>query len=219
MNKLICKYILNNYKYVSFDVFDTLIERDVNKPSDIFARVGKNVLGEEKAEEFRNLRKEAERKAREEKYQTEVTLEQIYKKLNGIYGQDIIEKLKNEEIQLEIDCCHVKKDIISLYNACIKKEKHVLIISDMYLSSEVIGKMLKHCNITGYEELYVSNEYGINKISGKLFKTVMNINRIKSSEMIHIGDSVKADFLGARKTGMKSVLISRKNRLERLIHS
>lgn len=37
--------------------------------------------------------------------------------------------------------------------------------------------------------------------------------------MIHIGDSIKADFLGARKARVKSVLIGRKNRFERLIHS
>ena len=57
MNKLISKYILCHYKYISFDVFDTLIERKVNKPTDIFALVGKNILGEEKSEEFRELRK------------------------------------------------------------------------------------------------------------------------------------------------------------------
>ena len=51
MNKLISKYILCHYKYISFDVFDTLIERKVNKPTDIFALVGKNILGEE-AERF-----------------------------------------------------------------------------------------------------------------------------------------------------------------------
>ena len=79
--------------------------------------------------------------------------------------------------------------------------------------------MLEHCNITNYDSLYVSNEYGVNKISGKLFKIVLNQKGIKQSEIVHIGDSVKADFLGARKVGIKSILIRRKNRLKRLIHS
>ena len=41
MNKLVYRYIIRHYQYVSFDVFDTLIERDVNRPSDIFVLVGK----------------------------------------------------------------------------------------------------------------------------------------------------------------------------------
>lgn len=48
---------------------------------------------------------------------------------------------------------------------------------------------------------------------------MLNQKGIKQSEIVHIGDSVKADFLGARKVGIKSILIRRKNRLKRLIHS
>ena len=56
MNKLVYRYIVRHYQYVSFDVFDTLIERDVNRPSDIFALVGKSILGKENAEKFRIFR-------------------------------------------------------------------------------------------------------------------------------------------------------------------
>lgn len=219
MNKLISKYILCHYKYISFDVFDTLIERKVNKPTDIFALVGKNILGEEKSEEFRELRKRAESSAREAKHYTEITLEEIYEELSKLYDKEVIKRLKNEETRLEIDLSYAKKEIIEFYNSCIKKDKQILIISDMYLPAKVIKKMLEHCNITNYDSLYVSNEYGVNKISGKLFKIVLNQKGIKQSEIVHIGDSVKADFLGARKVGIKSILIRRKNRLKRLIHS
>lgn len=218
MNKFICKYILNHYEYISFDIFDTLIERDVNRTSDIFMLVGKKVLGEEKAEEFRELRKRAECNAREENQSSEITLEHIYKKMNGIYNQSVIESLKNEEIKTELEHCYIKDNMASFYATCIKHKK-VLIVSDMYLSADVIHKMLEKCNVKGYESLFVSSEYGVNKISGKLFNIVMDQKKIHASQMIHIGDSIKADFLGARKVGIKSILIGRKNRLKRLIHS
>ena len=48
----------------------------------------------------------------------------------------------------------------------------------MYLPSEVIQKMLKACNILDYEKIYVSNEYGVNKISGILFKKVIQDKKI-----------------------------------------
>lgn len=47
----------------------------------------------------------------------------------------------------------------------------------------------------------------------------MKEKQIDPSKIIHIGDSFKADFCGARKAGIKSILISRKHRLKRLIHS
>ena len=88
MNKLVYRYIIRHYQYVSFDVFDTLIERDVNRPSDIFVLVGKCILGKENAEKFRILRKKAEFEAREENNHKEITLDQIYEKLRGLRTND-----------------------------------------------------------------------------------------------------------------------------------
>ena len=40
---------------------------------------------------------------------------------------------------------------------------------------------------------------------------------IDKKNIIHIGDSIKADYIGARKAGISSILIGRKNRIGRLI--
>lgn len=62
------------------DIFDTLIERDVNIPSDIFYKVGLKILGKNEAETFRKDRIEAEAKARKSKLGGEVTLKADLKK-------------------------------------------------------------------------------------------------------------------------------------------
>lgn len=219
MNNLLCKHILSHFDYISFDIFDTLIERDVNRPSDIFCLTGKNIIDEENAEEFCKLRKEAETKARRNNPKMEVTLEEIYNELDGVYEYSVKEKLKHEEMKLEVLHCHRKKDMIAFYEKCLEMKKHIVIISDMYMPAELIEKILNQCNIIGYEKVYVSNEYSVNKISSELFKIVMKEKQIDPSKIIHIGDSFKADFCGARKAGIKSILISRKHRLKRLIHS
>ena len=122
-------------------------------------------------------------------------------------------------MKLEVLHCHRKKDMIAFYEKCLEMKKHIVIISDMYMPAELIEKILNQCNIIGYEKVYVSNEYSVNKISSELFKIVMKEKQIDPSKIIHIGDSFKADFCGARKAGIKSILISRKHRLKRLIHS
>ena len=60
MNKLLEEFILHKYKNISFDIFDTLIERDVSDPLDIFALVEKET-GEPN---FRIKRIQAEKIAR-----------------------------------------------------------------------------------------------------------------------------------------------------------
>ena len=44
---------LRRYRAVSFDIFDTLLERDVDRPVDVFLRVGDIVLGAGHGEQFR----------------------------------------------------------------------------------------------------------------------------------------------------------------------
>ena len=66
-------------------------------------------------------------------------------------------------------------------------------------------------------QLYVSNTYGENKLSGKLFQIACKDWQIDLKSMIHIGDSIKADMIGAHKAGIHVWLVGRKNRIERLI--
>lgn len=41
MKNYLLQALISKYQYISFDIFDTLIERKVKAPSDIFAIVGK----------------------------------------------------------------------------------------------------------------------------------------------------------------------------------
>ena len=43
MNQVIAAYILTHFDTISFDIFDTLIERSVSNPTDIFEIDGEKV--------------------------------------------------------------------------------------------------------------------------------------------------------------------------------
>lgn len=87
----------------------------------------------------------------------------------------------------------------------------------MYLPQDVIVKMLNKCGVFVANKIYVSNECGVNKISGNLFHYVMEENELEPHEWLHIGDSIRADCIGAIKAGIKFCPVNRKNRLRRLI--
>lgn len=208
---------INSVDVVSFDIFDTLIERRVDRPIDIFSIVGNRVLGSKYEKIFQQERIEAERLARDKSNNREVTLDEIYQELTK-YDLSVQNALKQEEVKQELVGCYFKQEMKPVYNEVLKLEKRVFFISDMYLPKDVIEQMLHKCGINGYEKLYVSNEYGKNKLSGELFKIVLQENNIGPNNMIHLGDSIKADWLGAYRAGVRSILISRKNRFERLVH-
>ena len=101
MNQVIAAYILTHFDTISFDIFDTLIERSVSKPTDIFEIVGEKVLGKEHRREFLENRIRAEKKAREKS--CEITLDQIYQELVDTYKSDIVELLQKTEVQIEFE--------------------------------------------------------------------------------------------------------------------
>lgn len=188
---------LKRYDEVSFDIFDTLIKRNVPKPIDVF-QLMEECLG---YDDFCKNRVGAEIEAR--KLSGEVTLKDIYTVMTS-YDDDIKDILMAAEIEYESNLCVVNKDMIDIYNSIVKN-KRVFLISDMYLSKEVIESILEKNNITGYDELIISNEIGKNKSNGELFKYV--IAKYKCKNICHIGNNFMADYISARKSGLKAYKI------------
>ena len=213
MIRLLEKYILDKYDIISFDVFDTLIERDVDDPRDIFEIMGKE-LGEKS---FRKSRIEAENCARLKRTSGEVSLDEIYDEIKNINNDK--EVLKEYELWTELKHIRPKHDMVCFFNRCIIEKKDIYLISDMYLPENAIVQLLDKCGINEYKKLYLSNKNGVNKISGKLFDILLKHENIDCRKIVHIGDSIKADFLGARRVNIKSILVRRKNRLKRIVNT
>lgn len=205
MNKLLKKCLLKKYQNISFDIFDTLIERDVESPLDIFSFV-ENETGELN---FRNKRIQAEKSAREKKLTKEISIEDIYQEYKE--EENSCEYLKNIELKMEAQHIHIKKDMVYFYHQCISENKNVFLVSDMYLPAKFIESLLVTCGICNYKKLYVSCEYKKNKVTSELFRILLDQENIPKEGIVHIGDSPRADFWGARKAGIFSVLICKKN--------
>lgn len=194
--------VIDKKDVVSFDIFDTLIKRNCNNPKDVFRIVEKkyNNHSDEKINDFYSMRIEAEAKAREVNSAYEdITFEQIYEHLP--YEKKIRNFLMELEIETELEFCQKNINMYPIYQECLKKKKKIICITDMYLPKNVIAKILDKC---GYdiEDVFVSSEYRQTKLSGNLFKTVMKKLNINKSKILHIGDSWKADFIGALKCGI-----------------
>lgn len=178
------------YDVITFDVFDTLIIRDVKKPTSIF-RLSYGSIG-------RYIRILAEMIARKSSKSGEVTLKDIQK-----YCPFNLDK----EIEFEYEYCRRNPLIFELYKKLLNKGKKIYAISDMYLDSKTIHNILNKC---GYNiPVIVSCEHSKSKKNGELFRLFLEENRYNPDDIMHIGDNHISDFEGAKKNGIESILIDK----------
>ena len=203
---LLLKEQINHYKYVSFDIFDTLLFRSVQNPSDLFCIV-ENIYNGSHKKSIKNFhweRQVAETKARNKKGSYEVTFDEIYNEFNNLDAQEISD-LKNIELECELKCAIPNKPMIDLTSWSKKQGKTVLITSDIYLPRELIEKLLNKVGAE-FDRLYISCESGFTKESGRLFEYISESGGVPYSEMIHIGDNSISDLKMPLKNGIASAI-------------
>lgn len=193
--------IVDNAEYVSFDIFDTLLKRDVQEPQDIFYIVERKTGRKGFAIERIN----AEIKAREDSQKSEINIHDIYFYINGT--EEEINTLMKMELECELEFSSVNYYFLKIFNYCVNCKK-VILTSDMYLPREVILQLLEKNEITGFKRLYLSNEAGKTKLNGDLYEYILKDLNIDSQKIIHIGNSFRADYLAPRKIGIRSIKCS-----------
>ena len=115
--------------------------------------------------------------------------------------QDGTIKLTQKEIDCEIALSQPVKKIQAIYNEALRLNKKILVVSDMYLSSEILSQILDKCGYTNYK-LYVSIEQGCSK-ANTLFEKVKNENK---GDIIHFDDAQYA-IDKAREYGITAVKV------------
>ena len=193
----------NTLKIVSFDIFDTLLIRNVIKPTDVFRLIG----------EIRHDFTFIYRRVLAEKIARRIHKKNT--KIDNIYAFPFLTK-KEIELELRIE------DLILEANPKIAKEYHnavdhadaVYAISDMYLPSSFISNILTREGFNKFYRIYISCEYGKEKADGSLFKYFLDENHYNAEFVTHYGDNLISDIQNAKEIGINTVLINRdKNNL------
>ena len=203
-------------KVVSFDLFDTLILRPFYTPSDMFQLLDKEFVKRAKCNpviRFSKIRKETENFLRGENWEKgihEVTLKEIYNYIQKTCNVDkkITDYFMNEEIKLELEFCKRRNTGYNLYQLAKEMKKRVIIVSDIYLDTGTIKKILKN---NGYEvdKIYLSSTTKKTKGEGDLYSYVLDNEKVDSKEMIHIGDNINSDVKNAKKNKIDSFHLPR----------
>ncbi len=205
----------------SFDVFDTLISRKVLAPKGIFYYVKEQIDQDGSfppifAKKYPFIRMTTELSVRETSYKTEIlrgsefveiTLDQILERMAYVYQltDEQIGKLRDWEINAELDNVVPLPQQIDRLKHLVSAGETVVLISDMYLPKDVILAMLEKADpVLTSVPLFLSNEYGVLKTTGKLYFEVYKSFKpyYDFEKWIHYGDSETADRLEAKKFGI-----------------
>ena len=191
------------YKWISFDLFDTLMYRAVSRPELIFDLVEReyNKKNKKCILNFRKCRIKAEALARKRAHYREITIDKIYAELN--YSQEICDKLERFEKNIEISTCSPNRVMVEFLTQCRKRGQKVVVTTDMYLDRDTIEKILFNIGVE-YDRLFISSEEEKTKLSGELYDVVLNELKIQSCHICHIGDNPKTDINSPQKYGIQS---------------
>jgi len=174
---------IEEYEYVSFDVFDTLLLRPYVKPTDLFRHMEIN----ENTPGFADARISAERRART-KDRPEVTLSDIYDAMDTKFSH-----MMEKELEYEAQVLQPNPEMKRVFDLTLSKGKVVILLSDMYLPSAFIADVLSKRGFSGYRKLYVSSDNGKSKCFGDLFRQALGDLNVLPSELLHIGDDERSD--------------------------
>lgn len=194
-------------KIVSFDIFDTLIKRNVRTPQDVFELLEKSFNNEfDKRVSIKELRIIAEKKANANTQSEDVSLKEVYHEFDEINDLER-EWLYKHEILIEKEICQINYKIKKVYDWCVNNNIEVIAISDMYLPYECIKEILLKSGYDKISHIYISSEKRLRKSTGNLFKLVLREYKIEPYQLLHIGDAYRGDYYMPKKLKIKTVLI------------
>lgn len=199
------KEVIKQHEIISFDCFDTVIMRRCLDSTDVFNLMEKRLKDEGLDYPIADWRIKAERKVVQHKpfYGIDdIYLEIKNENLITDYEASVIKKY---ELDLEYELVCPREVMVDILSFAVNNHKRVYILSDMYLPSDFIARLLRKAGIKENIIIWVSCEQEGSKNTGSLYKKLMS--KEKGRSILHIGDNFTSDCLCAENTGVDSYYI------------
>lgn len=196
--------MLSDFDVVSFDIFDTLLFRQVANPTDVFSLMEQR-MG---LSGFASYRKKAESEARQAQHEKngswEVSFPQIYERMTK-YSREQRTELQKLELFLEKEQLFANPVMRQAVEGLYSKGITLLAISDMYLDSDTLSQLLQGCGFPVFQKIYVSSEAGVSKSDGRIFQRVSQLEHWQGKRIAHIGDNFYSDVRSPTEQGIMGI--------------
>lgn len=212
----------------SFDIYDTLITRKTATPEGIFALMQKKLSESEKYSDFPKrlvhnfylFRMQAEKVARNTYIAGEIhdiTISQIYEciRLIGEVTENQAERLMALEIETEMENSLPVFANIEKVRVLKEKGKRVVLISNMYMRTEDIRKILLQMDSVFQDiTIYVSGDLGKTKGTKTLYQYVRQHEKVEFANWHHLGDDLDLDVEIPKSMGIQAEYLKKAELLD-----
>ena len=208
------KSLIENTKpeLISFDLFDTLVNRPLEAPADLYGILEQRarLAGCDLPFDFAAKRLSAEIAARGSIDAEEIQLQDIYNCLvaSEFISESTAQQVQKIEIETEVELSGVRVIGKQLFSLVEQTGIEICITSDMYLPKECIEQILEK-NGYPYNKIFLSSEFRKTKRTGALFGHILREFNLKPDRVIHIGDNSSTDIRPAQLIGIKTFHIKK----------
>lgn len=210
------------YKYVFFDIFDTIVKRNVfpENTKRIWANHLAKILDDEitmtEIYEARqkieyNLGFDNNNAGHDFEFTYKELLKEMYKMFDFKMSQkDFIDLATRIEVSVESAVQTVDEEVIKEIKELKSEGKKIYCVSDMYLSKDMIKQIFANHGIDDFfDDYFISCEYLKNKKSGALYEVVLKNIKAKASECVMIGDNQYSDYDSPKAKGIDAIHLNR----------
>lgn len=225
---------MQDLRYVSVDIFDTILGRYVGDPVEVQHAVCRAVSERTgiAPEAVWQARQQAEQALRAEALQAGSDHECRYSDLLPCWidllppsppvgeglgmGEDLATFIHQTELELEAATLYVKPGAQVFLDWVREQNIEMIAMSDMYLDGEFIRELLRGKGIVDYfSSLYVSADFSLGKYSGRLFRQMLKVKGVEACHVVHIGDNPVSDRRMACREGIQGIWLYEKADLQR----
>ncbi|KJU86918.1 phosphotransferase [Candidatus Magnetobacterium bavaricum] len=214
--------LIDRVDIVSFDIFDTLLERIVEPPDKVKEIVARFACQDIKKlrdmelspADFMTLRDKTETQLRHRSLSEGKDYECSYsniirgmvQELTGGHDEELFDAIIHTELEVEKKVLYVKDGIPGILKMLKDAGKRVIAISDMYLDRLYLEAIFEDKAILEFfDSIYVSSESRVGKHSGRLFKQVLFAQKTLPERMLHVGDNPHSDFKMPASLGINAI--------------
>jgi putative hydrolase of the HAD superfamily len=217
------KKFLEGIRVISFDVGFTLIYTEPPVGivyAKIARRFGYHLNGEEVHSRFRETWKTKSLRDQKEKIKAFANEEQAYQWWKGIVRESLGDSVNPKDVDDIFRVCfqeYAKGDYWRLYPEVLQtlttihsKGFRLVVLSNW---DRRLLRTLKDLGLDGFfEKIYVSTLIGYAKPNPGAFQHVVEDLKVPRQEILHVGDTLDEDILGAQQANIRSVCIDRRGK-------
>ena len=185
---------ITHFDVISFNLFDTLLLREVLFPRDIWRIVAEQAEQQFGIVDFHYVRENVENEIRAVNGTVPVTLHKIYEEIGRRYPQWPMDALMQMELEVEHSCLAKNPLIYQIFQAALVAGKKVLLISDEVQPASFFEAVLNDLQCSGYHKLYLSTEWAAPKHTGDLYRTILEQEQLEPGKWLHIGNDPGTDL-------------------------